>query len=492
MPAPSSFPLATKPILIQVDDAETITLYPAGGPLYYGPTPDTATSSVADGASLALAADAFIVSDRPIRVDAIRSVATPATVAATVRRPLQWPGRPVVTNGMVQDATATLSNGTDTGQNTTRRHRAGVDLGLVRFVYYNGYNGTPGPNAITVSAGIETLSTGSWPNRPKWPVYFSGNRYVNIQPGGIAVSDPVSLDVVAGTTFLSRTFVQAKDAAGNLIAGGKWPLYHYPNEYGGWGEDSAVGATDVTITNAAGPTGSVAGYTPLAIVADDDNAAKCPCVAHIGDSIMFGSTNGTISFVKLALNDTVPYIVIPKSGETAQTFAAIGAETARKSLLWNATAAVCNYGINDFSSSRTAAQVANDVLTLLGPLARRGVKCFQTTITPKTTSTDSWATVANQTVFSGNAARVTFNNWLRAGAPIDPAAKTYATVGTVGALIAGQAGHPLSGYFEVADLVETARDSGKWTVGYTPDGLHPNAAGHTVLAAAVNVAALTA
>jgi lysophospholipase L1-like esterase len=97
---------------------------------------------------------------------------------------------------------------------------------------------------------------------------------------------------------------------------------------------------------------------------------------------------------------------------------------------------------------------------------KMGLPVFQNTITPSTTSTDSWATTGNQTPESSNAVRVQVNDWIR-------------TVPS-----------PLSGYFEIADLAETARNSGIWKAGYTSDGLHPNATGHSALAAGIDVSKL--
>jgi hypothetical protein len=52
-------------------------------------------------------------------------------------------------------------------------------------------------------------------------------------------------------------------------------------------------------------------------------------------------------------------------------------------------------------------------------------------------------------------------------------------------------GHPLAGYFEVSDPVESARNSGKWIPGmvYLGDGvgLHPGAAGHQAIASNIDV-----
>ena len=54
-------------------------------------------------------------------------------------------------------------------------------------------------------------------------------------------------------------------------------------------------------------------------------------------------------------------------------------------------------------------------------------------------------------------------------------------------LVSGDTGHPLTGYIEIADAAESARNSGKWKVtgaaGYaTADGIHPSAAMHTLMA----------
>lgn len=56
------------------------------------------------------------------------------------------------------------------------------------------------------------------------------------------------------------------------------------------------------------------------------------------------------------------------------------------------------------------------------------------------------------------------NGWLRAGAPIDPSSFAPVAIGTSGALLAGAAAHPLYAVFELADQVESARDSGLWKV----------------------------
>lgn len=61
------------------------------------------------------------------------------------------------------------------------------------------------------------------------------------------------------------------------------------------------------------------------------------------------------------------------------------------------------------------------------------------------------------------------------------------TIVPAGALVAGQGGHPLTSFFEIADTVESSRNSGRWKApGYTADGIHPSAVGHAAMAAGIN------
>lgn len=130
------------------------------------------------------------------------------------------------------------------------------------------------------------------------------------------------------------------------------------------------------------------------------------------------------------------------------------------------TDVVTNYGINDLKptgGNRSAALVLTDLITFVGLFP--GKRVFPCTITPLTTSTDSWATVGNQTVLASEAQRVSLNGSIRSGA------------------VTGSAG-----FFEVADWVESARDSGFWKApGYTNDGIHELKKGNLAMKAAMAV-----
>jgi hypothetical protein len=95
-------------------------------------------------------------------------------------------------------------------------------------------------------------------------------------------------------------------------------------------------------------------------------------------------------------------------------------------------------------------------------LTARGLKVFQTTICPRTTSTDNWTTTTNQTPYAHEDIRVALNDWIRTC----PA--------------------PLSGFFDAADLAETSRNSGIWKVGYPSDGTHITKTGAIAISACID------
>lgn len=403
-----------------------------------------------------------------------------------------YPGRQVATHGF-RGADAGLSNGTNTGLNSRSRHYATCDIGTVRLVYWNSYNGTDGPDTITVRAAIERSSQ-------YMRAYFNGVRDAVIPAGGVVISDPIPIDIADGDFFYCRTFVSA-------TSGDMWPIYHVPNGLalsGSWSEgtSTSVGETDKTTS------GSISGLTdymfyPYMIVSQDSVASTTPCVGLVGDSIMVGANEGDKGFAIRALGDEVASLSVAESGSSIQFFATKSANVNRKTLMANCTHILCDFGINDIragGAGRTAEQVANDLLTYATYWMRRGIPFWQTTLTPNTNSSDSWATAGNQTFpgASNETQRTTFNSWIRAGAPIDPTTKVYVVAGTGGALTAGQPGHPFAGTFDTAATVEVnssnvlTLNGGYWKAGYTSDGLHPSNNGHTDMATAVNVSQLTA
>jgi lysophospholipase L1-like esterase len=209
-------------------------------------------------------------------------------------------------------------------------------------------------------------------------------------------------------------------------------------------------------------------------------------VGIVGDSLMMGYLDTEVDSHKKGIGvrgaeyEDVRYRRIPQGGDRMMYWTAANAAK-RLALVQPATSVFCDLGSNDIANSRTLAQLQADAITTWTELGRQGARVFQMTILPKTTSTDSWATKANQTpvapAFAAGGVRQTFNAWLRAGA---------STVINGVTVTLGMAGHPLSGVVDISSAVEDTTDSNYWkSPSWTTDGGHPTATGYDALAQAM-------
>jgi hypothetical protein len=91
------------------------------------------------------------------------------------------------------------------------------------------------------------------------------------------------------------------------------------------------------------------------------------------------------------------------ASHTAKSFNLNSHRYLRMMAIRGATHAVCQYGVNDLNLALTPtfSSVGTDPVTAWRLMADRGMKVYQTTITPFTTSTDSFSTTTNQTIASG-------------------------------------------------------------------------------------------
>lgn len=234
-----------------------------------------------------------------------------------------------------------------------------------------------------------------------------------------------------------------------------------------------------SLSTPTGGTAAAAEIMPAAIIG---RAIGVPDIAAliVGDSIAEG-TSETVN-AGSGVNDsglfsrglysvksrTVPISKMTCGGTTAQHFAA--GYSKRAVLFKYFTHAICNYGTNDnISYSRTAAQVLADLKTIWTALKAGGIRRVeQVGIIPRTTSTDSWATVVNQTPRTGFETGGNFRDALNTS--------LAANVGSDG----------LDAYRNVSSYFADGTSLDKWAVpGKTTDGVHPTTAAHTSAAAAV-------
>lgn len=184
--------------------------------------------------------------------------------------------------------------------------------------------------------------------------------------------------------------------------------------------EGSVGGRDYVMNDIAWTGGpSFAGvFSPVAVLGLAADGKIRRSVALQGDSTQAGSGDGGyggalggFGFRALA-NQTqqmawdktrtpkMGFLTVAQGGETASAWATAQGSVKRRALSEYATTVFDNYGTNDTGSG--SAPVYASILANLNYYAGRK-KYFRATIDPKTTSTDGFKTVANQTIASTDA-----------------------------------------------------------------------------------------
>ena len=387
-----------------------------------------------------------------------------------------------IAGGMVSGSAQ--SNGTDTGVNSRAAYTAVSDMGLVQAQYMNSGTsvngeGTPLQTAgypITVTAAIE------YPSGTIIPFTFNGQISTVISEFGLIASDPANIFIPTGATFWIRTFC-------SVTSGNKW--------WGiGWapgGSTASGGTSQSDLTQSGTITGSYSpAFLPLA-VRGQHLSANTLRVCGIGDSIMAGYQDNGNELGWFGRTFTgYRYLKMGQSGEKISYGGSETVHTLRLAVARGCNAGFAVYGTNDFGNGYSAAATEQNLMQLFRQMAAQGMTCYGATIPPLTTSTDNWATTTNQTVTANESVRVAINDWLRAGMPLNSSTLAPVAVGTSGALIAGNTGHPVKRVYDLCSVCETSQDSGIWKANgtaytYTPDGTHPSPTSYANMAAFISV-----
>lgn len=303
-----------------------------------------------------------------------------------------------------------------------------------------------GPSNLTASIEYPLNTT---PLR----IRFDGAAAVVMPDGGMSYSDPVPLVIPKGEKFAIRTHFSNPN--GIIFANGRDA--GLSGELTREGYNAGVTTADITGTlGAVSP--DVLAYSPVAILGKTSR----PTVFIAGDSRAVGAGDanaasggsGAKGEVERSLGD-LAWINGSQSGDTVQKCVEAGKYAQRLILSRYCTHVISNLGINDFGT-RTAAQVQADLTTFWKFFTGKPV--YHLTIAPYTTSTDSWATTANQTIpGTYGSRRVAVNKWLRSVPP------------------------GLNGVFDTTEFVESGRDTSLWLPNFTADGIHGNAAAYLAI-----------
>lgn len=305
------------------------------------------------------------------------------------------------------------------------------------------------------NAGAEATLTASieYPAGTFTQVRWGGATSYAQPDGETTVSDAVTLAIPRGAQFWVRVFRIC--SAGILYTSFGVASQVDGMEYGG------AEITDKT-TSGTVASGAGNGFYPCAIIAQ----TRRPSVIAYGDSITLGVQDAVndgsadLGQFTRSLGPSFAYINAGIGGDRAQTFASGHAK--RSPLAAYASHIICGFGRNDIAIGRTGAQVLADLQTIYALFPGKPV--FQSTTVPWTTSSDSWATVTNQTADASEAQRLILNRAIRAVPP------------------------GLAGYFDVANALESSPDSGRWAtppggttgadVASTTEGVHPALRGY--------------
>ncbi|MBV9782473.1 MAG: SGNH/GDSL hydrolase family protein [Acidisphaera sp.] len=309
-----------------------------------------------------------------------------------------------------------------------------------------------------------------------YPAKFGGHRQMLIEPmHDMVVSDPIAVSLPPGVQFAVRTW-------GQVSGGSSWWLADYATPTSGTtrlaGEANARGTSlaDHTLTTTT-PSNSGGGYwgpvTVLALL-----SAPSAAVLVLGDSIAGGTgdaadANGRMGFIQRGLANSLPWASLARGSTTAAQAVAAGNGRGMYAAAVDRgiTDVLLQWCRNDLNNGATAVQTRSSLQALAAPYLAAGIRVWVFTCPPTTTSSDAWASAANQSIPSAanETQRTAYNSDLRLNW------RSYGFAGLV----------------DIAGLLEDPANPGRWqTAGgaWTADGVHPTPSGHNALIAAGMIA----
>lgn len=359
-------------------------------------------------------------------------------------------------------AVATAIVGTGTNRYFVRTIHDVFDTAPLRLktanIYISGGVEVAGPGVITQRAALEyPVDSGAF-----YDVSWSSSTTSTMGSGAIVLSDPCVVPLVL-SSGATRVALLRDMQSTNGVPYGSGQNVHSPAD----GDAVEINPANTTLKRALVnqqaswnmfPAGMLSDTLVESAVIFGDSKAADP---NTTDGHLY---RGEIATLLGALG--VPYINCAVNGDTAAAFIANNAAL-RSVLAGDCTFRICQYGRNDFAVlGHSVTQVETDVAAIqaLDP----SKPFWVVTHTPETDSTDSYATLVNQTQRTPTSAnQITLNNRRRAG------------------ILSGA-----TGYVELSDIGSSSRDSGKWVVdgtafAFVSDGTHETSRGMARYSAAV-------
>lgn len=223
---------------------------------------------------------------------------------------------------------------------------------------------------------------------------------------------------------------------------------------------------------------SQSGIIPTTITCDRPLTTPPPAI-YLGpsDSIVNGTgynmRSGSSYLIDALEQKGRPYVNASKSGEALFQWVSMAQSRRRRTLMSLCGWAYFEQVTNDLYGSASLATTQANLLAAVALAKSRGLKVAVQTCIPRTTSTDAFATTANQTIVTsgaGNVGRLAFNAWVMSGAT-----GADLVIPMHQALDSGLA----TGGAETSKWLAADVDLGA----YTASGLHPSKLGHDTMKA---------
>jgi len=265
--------------------------------------------------------------------------------------------------------------------------------------------------------------------------------------GGLLISDPVSVAIPKDAKFYIRRYFNGTGSC-YIEQSSFTPATQLTDLTGG--DATSFDSGDLTMGGTIVDSGSFAPAPPLAILAQTSH----PSFALVGDSRVQGAGDiieanvGDSGELARGIGLTHGYINMGVWGDTLALYLEGNNSRRRRALIQFCTHVVSELGINDVESGVSVATMKANIGVLRNLAEIRAKSFYHSTYVTETTSTDGWATTANQTVSGFEAQRLELNTWIRGG------------------------GDGLfTGYVDPCPAVENT--PGIWKApGYTVDGIH--------------------
>jgi hypothetical protein len=325
------------------------------------------------------------------------------------------------------------------GVRTARsRHIALFDASSIVLIYGNfrqsGGLELLGNNPMNIRASLEKVAGGNLnaQTAPRPWVTARGARLMPLDVGSFLITDPVPFEVNKNERFFVRTGVFTSNTEQYMGGGGLVGGTGIGGLNSGEGAESADrvydGSGNINISTTGGQC-----YPVLILGKPRDPSYRPKSIIFLGDSIISGLDDGGFKiqrggpFERYATGQLSRVYSLNATPKVAYTAFGINSEIlgrmenasqsyARRWLAQFHDTVVNNCGTNDLPSL-TVAQIKAKIVNIAWYYLSQNKNYIHTTFLPRTTSTDGWLTIANQSVTSFESKRVEVNNWLRDTGP---------------------------------------------------------------------------